>query len=726
MGGHLGKNLVIAASLVAAGFIAAWIRFSPHLGTEGAFTDGDRTIEVGAIDALRYAIWDAPEPMPGAINSDEAERAPAVSPDGRSVVFVVGEQGLGTDLWIADLDASGAAFDARPLAALNTASDELAPAFTSDGALLFASNRAGGRGGLDLWWAPGADGLFGAARPLGREVNTAADETDPAPTPGTGEIVFASNRRADDARPSRRRDYDLYVALPDTLAPEAPWVVDALDEVNTPFDERDPALTLDGRALLFASDRGSSAADGDFDLYRSTRAPLDRSATPEAERRWLDPEPLVGVNSAADEREPRPTADGFALLFARGERAAADERDDGWDVWRARTRELVRTPGRPIGWRELFFLISLLLLALLAALAKRWSGLDVIYKAFLVSLLVHAALLWWTREVVPENEVVEFVDDGEGTRVRLRLVEDPDSLRAQRSRERAGEVQAQREAPDASEEAPDAAEALAAAPRAIESPSSTAASRAALERTRAEAAPAPERMAAAAERSERAAEEARRAELAAPSVEVERRSADAPELRVADAAPEASNAERSRSEPREARVDAAALAASQASPEAAAPLETAAAAATVARATSSAEPADAPSRAAAAVQRATDASSTAAPAGAPPPARSGRGVSRRPGAAASASGRASASATSAVVAGAAAPDSIARAPAADGAAGAAALPPAAASTSSCACAAGNSIAPRNEITRIPGVYVVIIRLSGCPGCRKLQIPGTVH
>ena len=381
MGGHLGKNVVIAASLLAAGFIAAWIRFSPHLGTDGAFTDGDRTIEVGAIDALRYAIWDAPEPMPGELNTGEAERAPAVSLDGRRIVFVVGERGLGTDLWIADLDARGAAFDARPLTGLNTASDELSPAFTSDGALLFASNRAGGRGGLDLWWAPGADGLFGTARPLGRGVNTEADETDPAPTPGTGEVVFASNRRVAGATSPRRRDFDLYAAAPDTLAPETPWVVDALDEVNTDFDERDPALTLDGRALLFASDRGATGANRDFDLYRATRAPLDRSSTPDAERRWLDPEPLVGVNSGAHEREPRPTTDGFALLFSRGERAIDGEGEgpaEAWDVWRARSRELVRTPGRPIGWRELFFLISLLLLALLAALAKRWSGLDVI------------------------------------------------------------------------------------------------------------------------------------------------------------------------------------------------------------------------------------------------------------------------------------------------------------------------------------------------------------
>ena len=41
---------------------------------------------------------------------------------------------------------------------------------------------------------------------------------------------------------------------------------------------------------------------------------------------------------------------------------------------RARSRELVRTPGRPVGWREILVLAALLLLALLAALAKRWRG----------------------------------------------------------------------------------------------------------------------------------------------------------------------------------------------------------------------------------------------------------------------------------------------------------------------------------------------------------------
>lgn len=504
MGGHLGKNVVIAVSLLAAGFLAAWLRFRPHLGTEGAFTDGQRTIEIERIEALRYAVWDRPQTLAGEVNTGEDEHAPAISPDGRYLVFVVGERGLGTDLWIADLDARGMAREPRPLPGINSAADELAPAFAADGALLFASNRPGGAGGLDLWRAPYERGVFDAAERLEGNINTEADETDPAAVPGTGEILFASNRRgADEEQGPRGRgrlgDFDVYGAepLPRTVEGEARWEVLPVDAINTPFDERDPALTSDGRALLFASDRpvgDERSTEGDFDLYRASRAPRDRNVEENPDE-WLAPRPLEGVNvRGSSERHPRPTADGFALLFSRGVALedGEDTRGDGeaWDVWRATSRELVRTPGRPVGWREIIVLVALLLLALLAALAKRWRGLDVIYKAFLISLLIHLALLIWSKEVAPQSDPVEL-REGEASRVRVRLVEDPNSMRVQRNQERGGALEAARDAVEAAVD-PSREQAPSAEQRETES-APTAMSD--LARSAAEAAPAPSRLA---------------------------------------------------------------------------------------------------------------------------------------------------------------------------------------------------------------------------------------
>lgn len=506
MGGHFGKNVVIAVSLLAAGFLAAWLRFRTHLGTEGSYTDGQATIEIEQIEALRYAIWDRPQTLAGDVNTNEDEHAPAISPDGQYIVFVVGERGLGTDLWIADLDARGIAREPRPLPGVNSAADDLAPAFAQDGALLFASNRPGGKGGLDLWRAPYDRGVFDTAEHLGGNLNTAADETDPAAVPGTGEILFASNRQDEaEASGKRRRgrlrlaDFDIYGAtpMPRTVEGELRWEVAPVDAINSTFDERDPALTSDGRALLFASDRtleGEKITEGDFDLYRSTRAPRDRDLD-ESPDEWLEAKPLLGVNARGTaERHPRPTADGFALLFSRGValEEGVDTRGDGeaWDVWRATSRELVRTPGRPVGWREILVLLALLLLALLAALAKRWRGLDLIYKAFLISLLIHLALLILSKDVEPQSDPYEM-RDGEASRVRVRLMEDPNSLRVQRNQERGGALEAVRTQVEASAD-PAASEAPTSEQRNTESAPMAMAS---LQRSATEAAPAPSRLA---------------------------------------------------------------------------------------------------------------------------------------------------------------------------------------------------------------------------------------
>lgn len=63
--------------------------------------------------------------------------------------------------------------------------------------LYFASDREGGRGGLDLYYAvqtdPNNDGLFSDPVSLGQPVNTAGDELSPAYDPITGVLYFASN-----------------------------------------------------------------------------------------------------------------------------------------------------------------------------------------------------------------------------------------------------------------------------------------------------------------------------------------------------------------------------------------------------------------------------------------------------------------------------------------------------------------------------------------------------
>jgi len=405
---HFGKNAVIVFGLLAAGFLAAWLRFRAHLGEDGAYTDGARTYDTSETGAVRYAVWDSPELLGEPLNSPASESRPALSPDGRWLVFVAGERGSNSELWIAEM-RGGAPADPRPLAELSTVADECSPAFAGD-ALYFASDRPGGSGGLDLYRAPYSDGSFGAAERFADSVNTSSDECDPAPRPGTREIVFASNRE--------RSGFDLYAV--DLGASGAPELLEALASDR---DEREPAFTADGRTLFFASDREHGG--GDFDLYRS-------STTDEG---WSRPVPLAGLNTEGSERGPAPAFDDFSLYFAR------TTGDGASDILRARSIELYRLPGRPVGWLELLLLAALLLLALLAWLAKRWPKLDTLYKCYLVSLLVHMLLLLWFTDLFPGSGTAETGTRRDGFRVRMR----PSASSAiAASRERNGRVDAER------------------------------------------------------------------------------------------------------------------------------------------------------------------------------------------------------------------------------------------------------------------------------------------
>src|SRR5262249_39835172 len=131
----------------------------------------------------------------------------------------------------------------------------------------------------------------------------------------------------------------------------------------------------------------SNRANGadDFDLYRAARHGDG----------WSRPVALEGLNTTQSERAPLPTFDDFSLYFARADRSANGARD--FDLWRARSIELYRMPPRQIGWIDLVILGALVVLALLVWLAKRWPRMELIYKCYLISILVHAGVLWLAR-----------------------------------------------------------------------------------------------------------------------------------------------------------------------------------------------------------------------------------------------------------------------------------------------------------------------------------------
>ncbi|WP_238382916.1 TolB family protein [Cognatilysobacter segetis] len=145
----------------------------------------------------------------GVVSTRDTELRASVSPDGSTIVWASPDRAGGPgggDLWQARR-VDGRWQDPMPLA-LDTAAREADPAFSADGRwLYFASDRAGGVGGDDLYRAPvDTDGRIGAAVHLGAAVNSRGDDRAPVPNRDGVRLMFASDGRGG------ARGLDLFVA----------------------------------------------------------------------------------------------------------------------------------------------------------------------------------------------------------------------------------------------------------------------------------------------------------------------------------------------------------------------------------------------------------------------------------------------------------------------------------------------------------------------------------
>lgn len=183
---------------------------------------------------------------PGRISTPAAEIKIAFSPDGTRALWGVIGQSRGRGGWdIWGSRRSGNAWTDPEPVAFNSESNDFDPAFAPDGrGVYFFSNRPGGLGGDDLWFAPLApDGTWGSARNLGPGVNTPKDEWAPLPSPDGRRLLFASGGHGS------RGGMDLFSAEWTAEGWGKPQSLGA--EVNSAQDDFDAAWLHDGTTLVF-------------------------------------------------------------------------------------------------------------------------------------------------------------------------------------------------------------------------------------------------------------------------------------------------------------------------------------------------------------------------------------------------------------------------------------------------------------------------------------------
>jgi outer membrane protein OmpA-like peptidoglycan-associated protein/Tol biopolymer transport system component len=208
--------------------------------------------------------WGKAKSLSGNINTNRNEAAQNISQDGQWLIFTGGNfpEGYGNfDLYISYLTPSGEWSTPENLGPnINTASWESSPSLSPDKRdLYFASGRAGGYGGSDIYvshYLP--NGKWGPAENLGPEINTPGDESCPFIHADNQTLYFTSN-----GHPGYGGD-DLYIAH---KGPKGKWSIaeDLGYPINTIEKEGTMIVTADGKTAYFASERKDTR--GGLDIY---------------------------------------------------------------------------------------------------------------------------------------------------------------------------------------------------------------------------------------------------------------------------------------------------------------------------------------------------------------------------------------------------------------------------------------------------------------------------
>jgi hypothetical protein len=175
----------------------------PALDNRRLYFYSQRAGGAGSRDLYMATRGIGPNPFDGvtvvplsSLNGPELDYLPWLSPDELVIYFVSGAAGAG-DIYRATRSSRGADFEPpAPMAELNTSSDEGGITVSADGLeAIFMSNRPGGAGARDLYRVTRADASepFGTAELLDT-IDTADNEIDPAFSPDGRELYFASNR----------------------------------------------------------------------------------------------------------------------------------------------------------------------------------------------------------------------------------------------------------------------------------------------------------------------------------------------------------------------------------------------------------------------------------------------------------------------------------------------------------------------------------------------------
>lgn len=178
------------------------------------------------------------------------------------------DNSLGTgDIFIAEYDKTKSAYK-KPTKLDETINSskgyEIAASISNDGSTIyFASDRAGGFGGIDLYVSRKLpNGKYGPAQNLGAEINSNADEDFPSLSPDGNTLFFSSKGH------TSMGGYDIFKTDLDPVTQKFVGVKNLGFPINTPEDNSNFRISDNGRYGYVGMHRDDGM--GDLDIYRVT------------------------------------------------------------------------------------------------------------------------------------------------------------------------------------------------------------------------------------------------------------------------------------------------------------------------------------------------------------------------------------------------------------------------------------------------------------------------
>ena len=272
----------------------------------------------------RGGTWGEPKPVGGNINVEGFSAAqPFIFEEGGKEIMIFASNRTGTvggmDLWKAERGVGEKVYGTPVNLGnkVNTTGNEVTPFFNTESRVLsFSTNGAVSLGGYDIVHATATDGVgnWTAATNPGTPINSSADDYYYREVPGTSRAFLSSNRSADISQTLMVND-DLYAVTYDSrnITVEVSVIDDATGQPVS-----DPTMVVklnpDGFKLKPMVVRRS------LDGYFSFTLPVEREITVEVERPYFDAETFT-IEIPANEQ------DGFAVKPIRIERTPVGNDD---------------------------------------------------------------------------------------------------------------------------------------------------------------------------------------------------------------------------------------------------------------------------------------------------------------------------------------------------------------------------------------------------------------